>query len=101
MKSRSGLCYQNVSGFTMSQHRHSGLSNTSDQAQAQAQAMTLYGIKMGPKSRINYFLSYNFPLIACATKKLNEYKSLRPFLHVSHLHCALLSSRIDPIRPSI
>ena len=47
--------------------------------------MTLYGIKMGPKSRINYFLSYNFALIACATKKINEYKSLRLFLHVSHL----------------
>ena len=85
------LLSESVSGFTMWQHnRHSGLSNTSDQAPARAQGMTLFGIKMGPKLRIiriNYFLSYNFPLIACATKKLNEYKSLRPFLHVSHLHC--------------
>ena len=31
----------------------------------------------------------------CDTKKINEYKSLRPLLHVSHLEL-LLSTRIDP-----
>ena len=53
--------------------------------------MTLIGIIMGLKFRVNDFLitqfciNHIFAMNTCATKKINEYKSLGPFLHGSHL----------------
>ena len=76
------LCYQNPSRV------HNVTTKTFEVIKHhwdQAEAMTLFGIIMGLKFHINDYLSYNFQLIKCATKKMYEYKSLCPFLHVIHL----------------